>query len=503
MGFMGEGKFSKMYSMKLRTAYIASLFTAVLLGQDAGMVLRTSVGYNTQKAGLPADDPRRKEADRLGIEAQNVGLSGKLGDAMRLYLQGFAVMNKVAWTPAVELAASLQAKADHAMLEPGNKISLTLTPMYKTEGAAAMTVSLYLQPVNQEGATAQQVVAATAIDAAKLPQVLSFTVPESGTGNYMLEARLRPAGVEGDPAPKNIFVKGVAVHVEKLAATAQKMRGRLEAMKQKSPTAEYGLALYKMADSSEVSPHRYDFSKEFQAAAALLDQMAEGKDPFAGKLGDMRKAYRSDVDNTLQPYRVFIPSSYDPNKPAPLVVALHGMGGDESSMFDLYRNGELKKQADRLGFIVVCPKGRDSASMYRGPAEKDVLDVLAEVRGDYKIASERIYLMGHSMGGFGTWSIAMNYPDLFAALGPFAGGGTPSGMAKIKHIPQYVVHGDNDKTVPVGMSRSMVKAGKEAGAKIVYVEVAGGSHSDVVVPQFAAMLDFFAEQSKGKPQGDR
>ena len=75
-------------------------------------------------------------------------------------------------------------------------------------------------------------------------------------------------------------------------------------------------------------------------------------------------------------------------------------------------------------------------------------------------------------------------------------------MAKIKHIPQYVVHGDNDRTVPVTMSRSMVAAGKKEGTKIVYVEVPGGSHTDIVVPQFAAMLDFFAQQSKAKePSG--
>ena len=97
----------------------------------------------------------------------------------------------------------------------------------------------------------------------------------------------------------------------------------------------------------------------------------------------------------------------------------------------------------------------------------------------------------------------MNHPDLFAALGPFSGGGTPSGMSKIKHIPQYVVHGDNDRTVPVTMSRSMVEAGKKAGANIVYIEVPGGSHIDVVVPQFAAMLDFFAAQSKAPAHGDQ
>ena len=90
---------------------------------------------------------------------------------------------------------------------------------------------------------------------------------------------------------------------------------------------------------------------------------------------------------------------------SPLVIALHGMGGDENSMFDSY-GGVLKREAERVGFVVACPKGRDSASMYRGSAEQDVMDVLAEVRRDYKIDPNRIYLMGHSMGAYGTWSVA-------------------------------------------------------------------------------------------------
>ncbi len=107
-----------------------------------------------------------------------------------------------------------------------------------------------------------------------------------------------------------------------------------------------------------------------------------------------------------------------------------------------------------------------------------------------------IYLMGHSMGGYGTWSVAMNHPDLFAALGPIAGGGNPSGMEKIKHIPQFIVHGDDDPTVNVSQSRSMVEAGRKAGATIEYIEVKGGGHGNVVIPNLGPMLDFFSKQSK-------
>jgi predicted peptidase len=172
------------------------------------------------------------------------------------------------------------------------------------------------------------------------------------------------------------------------------------------------------------------------------------------------------------------------------------MGGNENSMFDGYQNGALLSHAQRLGFLAVAPKGRGTASMYRGDAEADVLDVLAEVQRDYNVDPTRIYLMGHSMGGFGSWSIAMNHPEKFAALGPIAGGGTPAGMAKIKDIPQFIVHGDDDRTVNVSFSRNMVAEAKKLGVPHVYVEVPGGSHVDIAIPNFGPMLDYFAKQAR-------
>ena len=130
--------------------------------------------------------------------------------------------------------------------------------------------------------------------------------------------------------------------------------------------------------------------------------------------------------------------------------------------------------------------------MYIGDAEKDVMDVIAEMRRDYNIDPDRIYLTGHSMGGYGTWSVAMSHPEVFAALAPVAGGSNnPAGMSKIAHIPQLVVHGDTDPTVSVERSRTMVAAGKKVGAEIKYIEVPGGDHGSVVAPNFPAVFEWF------------
>ena len=203
------------------------------------------------------------------------------------------------------------------------------------------------------------------------------------------------------------------------------------------------------------------------------------------------------MDDTLQPYRLFIPESYNASKPTPLVVALHGMGGDENSMFDSYGNGLLKREAERARFLVAARRAATrlpcTVAGGKGCARRDG----GGPQRTYRVDSSRIYLMGHSMGAYGTGASPWITPISLPRSAPISGGGNPAGMVKIRHIPQYVVHGDDDRTVAVSQSRNMVEAGKKAGAEIVYVEVPGGSHTSVAAPAFAAMLDFFARQQKG------
>ncbi len=468
--------------------------------QDAGLVLRTSVDYNTQRASLKLTPEQAEEAARLGSQAQQLGQAGKYGDAMRSYMHGLAVMHNAEWTPAVELASSLRGSLDHSLLEPGAKAIVSLTPLYPCERCAAekmgASVSLTLvRPAQAENRLA----ADEPINPSKLPFTEQVAIPETPAGDYWVTVRITAGEGAVPDGVSSAFTKRIPVHIESLAADLQRLRKRLAAAPKKDAsaisTAEYVAARSELMDRGEVSPLRYDFKSEFAAANAILDALEAGRDPFLGKRGDLRKAYRSGVDQSLQPYRVFVPEVYDGTKPSPLLIALHGMGGDENSMFDSYGEN-MKREAQRVGFLVACPKGRDTASMYRGSAEQDVLDVIAAVRRDYRVDPSRIYLMGHSMGGYGTWSVAMAHPELFAALGPISGGGDPTGMVKIRDIPEYVVHGDNDKTVNVSQSRRMVEAGKQAGATIVYVEVPGGSHTSVAAPQFGPMLDFFAKQKK-------
>jgi poly(3-hydroxybutyrate) depolymerase len=255
----------------------------------------------------------------------------------------------------------------------------------------------------------------------------------------------------------------------------------------------------------------FDVAAELGAAEAVLASARAGQDPFKGRTGTMKRHYLLEGAGEVMPYRVYVPTTYRPTTPAPLVVALHGLGANENSFFDSYA-GVPVKLAEQHGFLMVAPLGyrvdggygamrtgaADAATKHRLEwSEKDVLEVLRLMREQYNVDPTRIYLIGHSMGAIATWYLGAKYPDLWAALGTFAGTGNPGAVASMKGLPQIVVHGDADATVNVAGSRGMVAEMKRLGVEVVYIEVPGGSHIDVVVPNLPKVFEFLAAHRKG------
>lgn len=457
------------------------LFAVVLYAQDASLVLRTWVGYNSMANTVELTPEKKAEIVSLGAQARAESAAGRHGEAMKMLHRGMAMMRGIEWTPAASLAASLAPLVDHAVWEPGQKVQVRLKRYYAPDPGAPETIKgqLRLRPIRGEPIALGSFTGETT----------TIVAPEAA-GVYRLELIALPL-----TQPKNVDV-AVAPGVAKQAAALGARVSKLKAPQGPGAwTARYIAELFSRADRSEISPV-LDFARELSFGESLVADLEAGRDPFRGRTGDMRRAYLSTVDNTLQPYRLYVPPSYKGDKPNPLVVALHGMGGDENSMFDGYKSRMLQDQADKYGWLLVAPKGRDSASMYRGMAEQDVLDVIAQVRSACNVDANRIYATGHSMGGFGSWSIAISRPDLFAALAPVAGGGNPSDMAKIRHTPQIIVHGDNDRTVNVSSSRNMVEAAKKLGVDLKYIEVARGGHAEVFVPAMPQVFEFFAAHAK-------
>jgi predicted esterase len=492
---------------RLALAALVLLSGGAGLAQNAGQVQAAANAFRAQEQGLPLSEEQRAEASRLEQEAQGEARAALFGDALRSYAHATAILRNVEWTPARELASSLEMRVNHVLLESGKPVVLSLTPLFPTTQSAdaRLLASVYLTPADRPGE--RQLTTPMPVEPARLPLAMRVGIPDSTPGNYALEVRLAPPGSSVPQILHDVFLKAVPVHIENLAEPAARLQARLkETNYGSSPkhdaalaTAEYTLRFYEEVDRGEAGLRRFDrypFAEQFKAANAILDDLERGNDPFAGKHGDFRRAYRSQVDRTLQPYRLFVPDAYNDSRDFPLVVALHGSGGDENDFFDSYQEAPMKPEAQRLGFLVVCPKGRNPTSGYRGAAEQDVFDVIAEVRRDYRVDPRRIYLMGHSMGAFATWRLAAAHPDMFAALGPIAGGGDPSEMTKLRRMPQYVVHGVLDVAVPVAQSRAMVAAARKVGAPVVYIELPTAGHYDAVLGQFGPMFDFFAKQAR-------
>lgn len=202
----------------------------------------------------------------------------------------------------------------------------------------------------------------------------------------------------------------------------------------------------------------------------------------------------SDADDTEQPYGLYLPKDYNAQKKYPLVIMLHGAGSNHRLALRRVfgksnANGETDVEASRyfpewkdVDYIVATPFARGTAG-YQGITEKDVYDVLADVKKRFSVDEDRTYLTGLSMGGGGTLWIAMTRPDIWAAIAPVCPAppkGTDELYGNALNLPSHFFHGDKDPTVPVSVSRDWVKKLKELGAQVEYQEYSGVLHDSWV-----------------------
>jgi predicted esterase len=487
--------------------FALSLAVLPIRAQDAAATLGLSVRFRTLKNTERMSDETRKLVEELEVKARAATSDQKYGEALKYYSRAMALIRNQPWTAPLELGAAMQIKLDRAVFDPGDRAQITISQLFTPDAqiTGKLNGSISLKDSKQE----KELKAITGVepDFSK-PVSIEAAIPDLADGNYQLMLTLRPKG--GEPIVKSspvLIAQGLNARATALKARAALVAAKLKADKKDDlslaiPAVEYAASMIEMANSGRLSVERVDVKRAIGAASTALDIIEKGADPLRERRGDIQWAYRSVLDGAVQPFRFYIPTEYDATKKWPMIVALHGMGGDENSFFAGYDHGAIRRVAEERGYIVVCPKGRGPYSMYLASSERDVIDVINEMKRDFSIDDDRVYLMGHSMGGYGSWSIAVNNPELFAAIAPISGGGTPFSKPNLKaitHVPWIVIHGDKDPTVPVEESRKMVRAGKELGAEIKYIEVPGGNHSDVVVPAFKDIFDWF-DAHKRRPK---
>lgn len=202
--------------------------------------------------------------------------------------------------------------------------------------------------------------------------------------------------------------------------------------------------------------------------------------PLISKAADEQGAQQAKVFEKPVPvrlnYLLFLPEGYsnESDKKWPLMLFLHGAGerGSDVNKVKIHGPPKIVEKKKDFPFIVVSPQC--PADSWWRPFELNAL--LDEIQSQYKVDPDRVYLTGLSMGGFGTWELAMQYPRRFAAIAPICGGGNAVMARRLKDIPVWVFHGDADRVVPVAFSDQMVEALKKAGADVKYTRYEGIDH---------------------------
>ena len=136
---------------------------------------------------------------------------------------------------------------------------------------------------------------------------------------------------------------------------------------------------------------------------------------------------------------------------------------------------------------------------------RHVIELLDSKIAEFRVDTERIYICGISMGGYGTWDLLCRRPEFFAAGMPVCGGVDCEQVQKLKKVPLTIYHGENDEAVPVCRSRNAAEALKKAGNTCFkYVEIPGAPH-DVWTPCFQERKNFewMFSQRRGEPSKNK
>jgi dienelactone hydrolase len=202
-----------------------------------------------------------------------------------------------------------------------------------------------------------------------------------------------------------------------------------------------------------------------------------------------------DLDGLVQPYGVYVPTSYDGTKKTRTTYWMHWRGGDTHDAANVSPR-TMRDFGEDVDGLVIAPRGRGTSSWYVGRAQVDFQQVWDDMLKTFAVDQDRVYVTGHSMGGWASYLLSILYPDRFAAALPYAGvptqglwvgceldpcfQGTNGGNAKdqwtnpllenLRNVPVAISHGALDELVPLtGAVRQAEKLTKLGYRNRLYV----------------------------------
>jgi Dipeptidyl aminopeptidases/acylaminoacyl-peptidases len=229
-------------------------------------------------------------------------------------------------------------------------------------------------------------------------------------------------------------------------------------------------------------------------ADTLLSEAEHGRDVLAAQTGILRRAFRSGVDGTLQPYTVRVPAHFIPGRKYPLIVFLHGSGEDDHDAIvpDVFPDDA----------IIVAPFGRGTSNAFTADhAQDDIREAVEDVEANYPIDRARVIVSGFSMGGYGAYRTFDADRQRYRGVAIFAGHPSlgrmwigadapdyrePGALKAFHGAPVFVFHGGKDRNCPIELTREMIGKLKKAGARVRFEYVPDKGHVMPPAPVAAA-----------------
>lgn len=145
-----------------------------------------------------------------------------------------------------------------------------------------------------------------------------------------------------------------------------------------------------------------------------------------------------------------------------------------------------------------CSESHSVGAVSCSTQQKRLVELLDHIVTTWNIDQNRVALTGLSMGGYGSWRLAADHPGRFSAIVPVCGGGDPADAEKLKELPIWVFHGDQDKAVLFQRSVEMVEAiTKAGGTKVRFTSLEHIGHNcwsaTYATPE---LFDWIARQSR-------
>lgn len=234
------------------------------------------------------------------------------------------------------------------------------------------------------------------------------------------------------------------------------------------------------------------FLADLQSLAVQVDkeieELAAGRDPYFRRGGDYWRVLTTASGDI--PLRVYAPPSVSTDKPSPLLIVLHGAGGDENMFLEAYGVGAIKRIADEKGLLVVSPL------TYRfGSGPKNFDKLLEATSHDYLVDRERVYVLGHSMGAGTVAGLARSRADAIAAACCIAGGNFVEEAAS---APLLAIIAQLDAVVPAKRLQGGAEKAAAGGSPIEIRSMPELGHTLVVGTVLGEAVDWLLEHRRSE-----